>query len=280
MRVYIDDNNTSEVNTENTNEQKLNQLLYETADLTNEHHTIKIEVGSTGAVGINGFYYLDNNEQGILEMSQESYSVNKGNSVVIEVVRVGGSKGDIGCTFFTSDLNGVDGVHYSGIRESINMIEGETSKHVTVDTISYSSDIKIDYNFKCELESSGPLSTVGFVNSTTVVVVDVFVAPEGLDFISCDDATTTGTWKKASGETNKWTKENGATMPFRFTGSKVWIIGTVTSDHGSFTFSIDGDESVIVNTNRAVRKLSTLLHITNQFLLIRPKRSILYSKSK
>lgn len=58
----------------------------------------------------------------------------------IEVVRVGGIKGEIGCRFMTKDDSGHEGTHYTGISKDLIFNEGVTSLNVIVTTENYNSD--------------------------------------------------------------------------------------------------------------------------------------------
>lgn len=90
-------------------------------------------------------------------------------------------------------------------------------------------------------------------------------APTGMEVIDISDTdvsdgkgfTFSEGWTNESGsqyvnETNTWAN-TGATFTLKFTGTKVYLVGTKDSGHGTATIRIDGGDPITVDTNASSR---------------------------
>lgn len=90
-------------------------------------------------------------------------------------------------------------------------------------------------------------------------------APAGMDIIDVTDKdpadgagfTFTGKWTDQTGseyvnETNTWANA-GASFTLKFTGTKVYLVGTTDPNHGTATIQIDNGDPVTVDTNAGER---------------------------
>lgn len=90
-------------------------------------------------------------------------------------------------------------------------------------------------------------------------------APTGMEVIDISDTdvsdgkgfTFSEGWTNESGsqyvnETNTWAN-TGATFTLKFTGTKVYLVGTKDSGHGTATIQIDGGDPITVDTNASSR---------------------------
>ncbi len=91
-------------------------------------------------------------------------------------------------------------------------------------------------------------------------------APDGMDVIDIkNEAFQFGTgWTDETGSqfvggTNKWANAN-AEFTVRFTGSKIYLIGTKDPNHGTATVSIDGGEPVTIDTYASARALGQYIY--------------------
>lgn len=89
-------------------------------------------------------------------------------------------------------------------------------------------------------------------------------APEGVEVI--DDSTFhfTGNWNDETGpqfpinQTSKWCN-SGAGFTVSFTGSKIYLVGTVDPNHGTATVTVDGSAASI-NTWSSTRSLGQIIY--------------------
>ena len=92
-------------------------------------------------------------------------------------------------------------------------------------------------------------------------------APDGMEVIDDrDDAFAyTGTWYDETGtqfpidQTGKWCY-SGAGFTVNFTGSKIYLVGTIDPNHGTANVSIDGGEATSINTYSATRTLGQIIY--------------------
>ena len=82
--------------------------------------------------------------------------------------------------------------------------------------------------------------------------------PEGLQVVD-DRAFTADGWSKESGDqfiegTGMWCRPN-AEATVKFTGTKVWLVGTIDPSHGPADVYIDGNKVASINTKSDKRKL-------------------------
>ena len=92
-------------------------------------------------------------------------------------------------------------------------------------------------------------------------------APDGMEVIDERDSdfTYTGTWNDESGsqfpieQTGKWCNA-GAGFTVSFTGSKIYLVGTVDPNHGTASVSIDGGAVTTIDTYAGSRALGQIIY--------------------
>lgn len=92
-------------------------------------------------------------------------------------------------------------------------------------------------------------------------------APDGMEVIDERDSrfTFTGTWYDESGsqfpidQTSKWCR-SGAGFSVSFTGSKIYLVGTIDPGHGTADILIDGVKVSSINTYSAARSLGQIIY--------------------
>ena len=92
--------------------------------------------------------------------------------------------------------------------------------------------------------------------------------PDGLTFLNNTDTsvyTYTGTWTKETGthfagDSSQWANANtNATMSMNFTGSKIYLMGTIDSGHGKAKIYIDNELVETINTQGSPRKTGQII---------------------
>ena len=92
-------------------------------------------------------------------------------------------------------------------------------------------------------------------------------APDGMDVIDERDSafTFSGTWNDESGsqfpieQTGRWCNA-GASFTVKFTGSKIYLVGTTDPNHGKANVSIDGGAATSIDTWAQSRSLGQILY--------------------
>lgn len=261
MDVELDGKIIKRVSTQSS-DRGMDRVLFST-ELGPGRHTLKV-ICVTKALGINGFYYLDNQGHGIVELEQRKYSVDKGQTLSVDVTRAGGTKGELKFKFETIDDTAKNGIHYFGISNEYTIGDGQNHVLIEIKTKNFQSDKeKDDVFFDCKISPIGQENNVGFSNKSRVTIVDAFSYPKGMKYMDFNSAKyPTGAWK--DGAAGKWSSEKGATMVFEFTGSKAYIVGTYDAKHGLMNVYVDGDIlTAIVDTKSEIRKIKSILFITD-----------------
>ena len=90
--------------------------------------------------------------------------------------------------------------------------------------------------------------------------------PLGLDYHSntTADKENTTWYDESEGVrgTSMWTNQKDASVTYRFTGTKAYVVSTVDPNHGEMSVYVDGQEVADVQTNNAARKRSQMVYKT------------------
>ncbi len=94
--VYIDDMDTpvATIDTHDT-VRSTGAKIFESADLENGHHTLKLVAKTTAAIGVEAAYVINNGGKGMLEIENDSYTMNENSDLAVKIRRVGGTTGKI-----------------------------------------------------------------------------------------------------------------------------------------------------------------------------------------
>ncbi|EAY07941.1 Calx-beta domain containing protein [Trichomonas vaginalis G3] len=82
--------------------------------------------------------------------------------------------------------------------------------------------------------------------------------PEGLTEVLAAKFNKTGNWNNE--DEGIWTRQVGASVSYKFIGSKVYVVGIVDPGHGKIGVYIDGNKITVINTKADERKLRQLLY--------------------
>ena len=63
--------------------------------------------------------------------------------------------------------------------------------------------------------------------------------------------------------TSMWTNQKDASVTYRFTGTKAYVVSTVDPNHGEMSVYVDGQKFADVQTNNAARKRSQMVYETD-----------------
>ena len=91
--------------------------------------------------------------------------------------------------------------------------------------------------------------------------------PLGLDYHSntTADKENTTWYDESEGirGTSMWTNQKDASVTYRFTGTKAYVVSTVDPNHGEMSVYVDGQKVADVQTNNAARKRSQMVYETD-----------------
>jgi len=91
--------------------------------------------------------------------------------------------------------------------------------------------------------------------------------PLGLDYHSntTADKENTTWYDESEGirGTSMWTNQKDASVTYRFTGTKAYVVSTVDPNHGEMSVYVDGQKVADVQTNNASRKRSQMVYETD-----------------
>ncbi len=115
--------------------------------------------------------------------------------------------------------------------------------------------------------SAVPMLTEVGVYKATVDFELPSAAPEGMQVIDERDkefSFSSSGWTMESGTqylngTNAWAKK-GASFEINFTGSKIYLVGTLDSGHGTASVTIDGKGTKEINTNAGKRAVGQIIY--------------------
>lgn len=115
--------------------------------------------------------------------------------------------------------------------------------------------------------SAVPMLTEVGVYKATVDFELPSAAPEGMQVIDERDkefSFSSSGWTMESGTqylngTNAWAKK-GASFEINFTGSKIYLVGTLDSGHGTASVTIDGKDAKEINTNAGKRAVGQIIY--------------------
>lgn len=145
--------------------------IFETATLDDADHTITVTVVS-GQAKIDGLYLLSNQNKGMFDFEQTSYTVNEDMYFDVKVVRKGGTKGDVKVIVQDNPGSAVQSSYHTTSGIVLTFAEGETEKTVTLRTKRYTEETGT-LSFSLEVVSATDTEIVtGFNNPCAINIID------------------------------------------------------------------------------------------------------------
>ncbi len=132
---------------------------------------------------------------GSLQLEAPSYIVGEGLAQLsINVVRTGGADGNVSVDYASSDGTAVGGVDYGAVSGTLDFLDGETSKAVTLSIVD-DSEFEAAESFSLALSNATGGASIGSTSSATVTIADNDPSPgpadadgDGYDEnVDCDD---------------------------------------------------------------------------------------------
>lgn len=166
--VTIDGKYVKTINT-NRNQRKTGEIIFESEDLTDEAHTLKLQIKNK-AIGVEAAYVINNGGIGMLELEDTEFTMNENETKNIKVTRVGGTKGEIQAIMQPNPGSAVQNDAEMD-PYPFNMGNGENETMVPVTTFR-NYDKSGDKEFSIELQAKTENLLIGFNKRANVTIKD------------------------------------------------------------------------------------------------------------
>lgn len=170
--VYIDDMDTpvATIDTHDT-VRSTGAKIFESADLENGHHTLKLVAKTTAAIGVEAAYVINNGGKGMLEIENETYTMNEGSDLAVKIKRVGGTTGEITAKLEPNPGSAIQKHFNTELISTVQFANGESEK--VISPAARANRVPTtdgDVYFTLELSSSSPV--IGLASSAKVTILD------------------------------------------------------------------------------------------------------------
>lgn len=170
--VYIDDMDTpvATIDTHDT-VRSTGAKIFESADLENGHHTLKLVAKTTAAIGVEAAYVINNGGKGMLEIENDSYTMNENSDLAVKIRRVGGTTGKITARLEPNPGSAIQKHFNTGLIPEVVFENGESEK--VIRPAAHANRVPTtdgDVYFTLELSSSSPV--IGLASSAKVTILD------------------------------------------------------------------------------------------------------------
>lgn len=170
--VYIDDMDTpvATIDTHDT-VRSTGAKIFESADLENGHHTLKLVAKTTAAIGVEAAYVINNGGKGMLEIENETYTMNEGSDLAAKIKRVGGTTGEITAKLEPNPGSAIQKHFNTELISTVQFANGESEK--VISPAAHANRVPTtdgDVYFTLELSSSSPV--IGLASSAKVTILD------------------------------------------------------------------------------------------------------------
>lgn len=170
--VYIDDMDTpvATIDTHDT-ARSTGAKIFESADLKNGHHTLKLVAKTTAAIGVEAAYVINNGGKGMLEIENDSYTMNEDSDLAVKIRRVGGTTGKITARLEPNPGSAIQKHFNTGLIPEVAFENGESEK--VISPAAHANRVPTtdgDVYFTLELSSSSPV--IGLASSAKVTILD------------------------------------------------------------------------------------------------------------
>lgn len=170
--VYIDNMDTpvATIDTHDT-VRSTGAKIFESADLKNGHHTLKLVAKTTAAIGVEAAYVINNGGKGMLEIENETYTMNEDSDLAVKIKRVGGTTGEITAQLEPNPGSAIQKHFNTGLIPTVQFADGESEK--VISPAAHANRVPTmdgDVYFTLELSSSSPV--IGLASSAKVTILD------------------------------------------------------------------------------------------------------------
>ena len=171
--VYIDGQLVETINT-NATSRSTGTKIFESADLTDGHHTLRVVAKTSAAIGVEAAYVINNGGVGMIELENSAYTMNENSSLDVKVKRVGGTKGTITAKIQPNPGSAIQDDFDTENAPKVTLNEGESE--VTVQSAAITrrnTNTTGDRVFSIELTEQTPNNAIiGFNGSARITIKD------------------------------------------------------------------------------------------------------------
>ena len=171
--IYIDGEKVDTIDT-NASARALGQYIYESPNLTDGEHTLKLVV-KTKAIGIEAAYTINNGGKGMVGIEQSRYTMNEDETMEVKLVRVGGANESVTVTLTPNPGSAIQDDFNTELIETVTFGPGETEKTAQVQT-RRNTNVTGDQYFTIELSCADPAVILGFEDAATITIKDTETA--------------------------------------------------------------------------------------------------------
>ena len=170
--VYIDNMDTpvATIDTHDT-VRSTGAKIFESADLKNGHHKLKLVAKTTAAIGVEAAYVINNDGKGMLEIENETYTMNEDSDLAVKIKRVGGTTGEITAKLEPNPGSAIQKHFDTELISTVQFANGESEK--VISHAAHANRVPTtdgDVYFTLELSSSSPV--IGLASSAKVTILD------------------------------------------------------------------------------------------------------------
>ena len=170
--VYIDNMDTpvATIDTHDT-VRSTGAKIFESADLKNGHHKLKLVAKTTAAIGVEAAYVINNDGKGMLEIENETYTMNEDSDLAVKIKRVGGTTGEITAKLEPNPGSAIQKHFDTELISTVQFANGESEK--VISRAAHANHVPTtdgDVYFTLELSSSSPV--IGLASSAKVTILD------------------------------------------------------------------------------------------------------------
>ena len=170
--VYIDNMDTpvATIDTHDT-VRSTGAKIFESADLKNGHHKLKLVAKTTAAIGVEAAYVINNDGKGMLEIENETYTMNEDSDLAVKIKRVGGTTGEITAKLEPNPGSAIQKHFDTELISTVQFANGESEK--VIGPAAHANRVPTtdgDVYFTLELSSSSPV--IGLASSAKVTILD------------------------------------------------------------------------------------------------------------
>ena len=171
--VYIDGQLVETINT-NATSRSTGTKIFESADLTDGHHTLRVVAKTSAAIGVEAAYVINNGGVGMIELENSAYTMNEESTLDVKVKRVGGTKGTITAKIQPNPGSAIQEDFDTENAPTVTLNEGESEVTVQSAAITRRNTNKTgDRVFSIELTEQTPNNAIiGFNGSARITIKD------------------------------------------------------------------------------------------------------------
>ena len=167
------DNGTPVVINTNAQKRATGQMLFETDDLTDGKHTIKVKVlDKDKAFGVEAAAVINNGGKGMIELEEDAYTMNEKEKKNLKIRRVGGTKGEITAKLQPNPGTAIQDDFNTDLNPVITLKSGEKETTAQVETRRNTNKTGDRY-FTAEITDVSEGAILGFNKKAKITIKDM-----------------------------------------------------------------------------------------------------------